>query len=392
MAIDERFDDGHWRAIKGELAWRQLASSSHSRWTTATGAAGYATTARGRIAGGIVLPQVTPKFQLRADDIFFCIGSCFARNIEEHLMYRDFSVTSMSITASRNEWPWRPNGFLNKFTTSSILNEMRWAFGEAPFPEKSFLEDGNGWHDLQLSPGVAGVTRERVTQRRRMVTEYFARIHDASVVIITLGLVEVWYDHAAEVFLNTAPSLWATRREPDRFSLIVSDYGDNLRALNDIIALLERHGRKDVRVIVTVSPVPMSETFTGQDVIVANNYSKSTLRAAAEDAARERENVQYYPSYDAIVTSQRSLAYNSGDELHVLDQAVEEITSHFLTAFGISRARMYPDFVETEYLFANSDVHDAVLAGDIPSGYEHWLRHGRSEGRPLRRPEKHAAP
>ena len=268
---------------------------------------------------------------------------------------------------------------------------MRWAFGESPFPEKSYLEDANGWHDLQLCSSVAGVTRERVAQRRRIVTEYFARIRETSVIIITLGLVEVWYDHAAEVFLNTAPSLWATRREPDRFSLVVSDYRHNLKALEEIIALLGRHGRKDVRVIVTVSPVPMSETFTGEDVIVANNYSKSSLRAVAEDAARDRENVQYYPSYDAIVTSPRSLAYSSEDELHVLDQAVEEITSHFLTTFGISRARMYPDFVEIDYLFANSDVHDAVLAGEISSGYEHWLRHGRDEGRPLRRPEKHAA-
>ncbi len=328
--------------------------------------------------------RIEPKFRLRDDDVFFCIGSCFARSIEEQLMYRDLKVTSNNLSRRRGEWHGRPSGLANKFTTPSILNELRWAFGEAEFPPDSLMPDANGWRDLQLAPGSALVTRERALERRTDLTAYFQRIRDASVLVITLGLVEAWYDRVNELFLNGAPTMWATRREPGRFALTVTNYTDNMAHLDEIVALLGRHGRADLRIVVTVSPVPMSETFTGSDVIAANLYSKSCLRAAAEDIARRYDHVQYFPSYDAVVTSPRRSAYSSIDEIHVLEDAVRAVTTHFLSTFGIDRECSYPEFDEPEYLQANLDVRDAVTDGLWGSGYDHWRAHGRREGRPLR--------
>ena len=48
----------------------------------------------------------------------------------------------------------------------------------------------------------------------------------------------------------------------------------------------------------------------------------------------------------------------------------------------------HPEFVELDYLFANPDVHQAVMDQQFPSGYEHWLAHGRAEGRLLRAAER----
>lgn len=39
------------------------------------------------------------------------------------------------------------------------------------------------------------------------------------------------------------------------------------------------------------------------------------------------------------------------------------------------------DFNESAYLAENSDVYDAVIAGEFQSGYVHYLRHGFAEGR-----------
>jgi glycosyltransferase involved in cell wall biosynthesis len=43
-----------------------------------------------------------------------------------------------------------------------------------------------------------------------------------------------------------------------------------------------------------------------------------------------------------------------------------------------------PDFDELTYLDLNPDVLQAVLNGQIASGYQHWLNCGSTEGRPLR--------
>lgn len=54
-----------------------------------------------------------------------------------------------------------------------------------------------------------------------------------------------------------------------------------------------------------------------------------------------------------------------------------------------------PDFDEDAYLRENSDVAAEVKAGTIASGFEHYVRWGRDEGRhrpgPLARPSREYA-
>ena len=52
-----------------------------------------------------------------------------------------------------------------------------------------------------------------------------------------------------------------------------------------------------MKIVLTVYPVPFSDTFSGQDVIVANTYSKSVLRCVAQDLTELYDHVDYFPSY-----------------------------------------------------------------------------------------------
>ncbi|HEY6237427.1 MAG TPA: GSCFA domain-containing protein [Candidatus Elarobacter sp.] len=377
---DERAPTGF--EVDGETAWRNVIASKGGHWSVHESDAAYPLTANARLAAGLALARVVRKFELRASDVFFCVGSCFARNIEEHLMYRGIRVESRSIAFSDSST--RPNAFVNKFTPGSILNELRWSLAGKTYPQDSMVEDDGAFRDLQLAPWASALPLDDALERRRAVQHYFARIRNADVVVVTLGLVETWYDTQASVRLNAAPSYWMSRRFPRRFRLVVTDYAANLATVHAIVELVTRHAAAGVRIVLTVSPVPMTQTFTADDVLVANTYSKSTLRAVAADAARGYEHVQYYPAYDTITVSNRSLAYNRTDNLHVTDATVSAVTSHFLETYGVDAVRAHPEFNELEYLFANPDVRAAVLAQRFASGYEHWLVHGRNEGRPLR--------
>jgi hypothetical protein len=371
--------------IPGSVAWENLIGSKWSRWSDGRDP-GDPQSAHARIADGIVLPDVVPKFRLSPDDVFFCIGSCFARNIEEHLIYRRLPVISRSVPFGDRMG--RVNGMVNKYTPASILNELRWSLAGVPFPEASLIEEDGAWRDLHLAARAPAKSLDEALERRAQVRRYFERLREATVVIVTLGLVETWHDVHADAMLNTAPSLGMTRRFPGRFRLVVTDYAENLRILHEIYELLSRYAAPAVRIVVTVSPVPMTETFTGRDVVVANTYSKSTLRAAAEDSVRGHANVDYYPSYESIVVSNRALTYNQADDLHVLDAAVRLVAEHFLRAYGAGGEVEHPDFVELDYLDANPDVHQAVIDQVVASGYEHWLSSGRAEGRPLHARER----
>jgi hypothetical protein len=87
-----------------------------------------------------------------------------------------------------------------------------------------------------------------------------------------------------------------------------------------------------MRFIVTVSPVPLASTFKDQDVVVANGGSKATLRAVAEELHRRYDFVDYFPSYEFVTNSPRSLAW-AEDQLHVAAPMVARITETFVKLY-----------------------------------------------------------
>jgi GSCFA family len=366
------------RKVSGSAAWTAAVKGVATRWAEHVE----------RFSSDVAEVVHAPKFTLGGDDSFFCIGSCFARNIEEHLIYRGVTVLSRRIVSPREEWSSRVNGFVNKFTTHSIRNEIGWVIEPPEIDSTFFQEQSQGWIDLQLSPHVAPVTLERAIERRAYLTrDYFSRLREASVVVMTLGLNEVWFDRAAGRYLNAPPSFYATRRDPGRYEMHVTDVADNLAELEAIRRLILAANPR-ARIIVTVSPVPMSETFSGRDVLVANMYSKSTLRAAADSFAQAHDDVDYFPSYDIISMSPRAAAYEA-DCLHVADAIVGRMMQTFLHLYLGLRTEP-PAFSERAYLKAHPEVEAALRRGELGSGFEHWRR-SRGDEDALASPARGAA-
>ena len=73
-----------------------------------------------------------------------------------------------------------------------------------------------------------------------------------------------------------------------------------------IIAISPGEGRNvttgnigEKKIIFTVSPIPLYFTFTDQDIVVANKYSKSILRSAV-DQFIDNKDIFYFPSFEII--------------------------------------------------------------------------------------------
>ena len=283
-------------------------------------------------------PQVMPEFRIKKSDRLFAIGSCFARGIEASLKHRGFQVESAASDFNQfalvGDKKVTALGFTNKYTTYSMLNELRWALDPtARFPVKSLVDlDENRCIDPHINPTLKEVDRAATLERRRIIQEVNGRIRSCQVVFLTLGLVEVWYDKEADVTLNTTPTDELRERFPRRYEFALTNYRQNLDNLERLHALLSAHGRPDLRMIVTTSPVPLNATFTGQDVVVANTYSKSTLRAVAQDFAAAYDNVQYFPSYEIVMNSERGTAWED-DLRHVKGSMTNQIMDYFMRNF-----------------------------------------------------------
>ncbi|MEO5753704.1 MAG: GSCFA domain-containing protein [Chthoniobacterales bacterium] len=279
-------------------------------------------------------PLILPKFKIQRSDNLFAIGSCFARGIEKALLARKMSVLSAApefasfATVSKEV---TGLGFTNKYNTFSILNELRWALEpEGEFPAESIAElDGGLCYDPHINPTLPLADRSETLRRRSILTEVNSRVASCRVLIITLGLVELWRDTEADLMINTTPPPEAISRYPGRYEFQVSSFSENMRNLEQVHEILSRFGHPDFQVIVTVSPVPLMATFTEQDVVVANTFSKSLLRTVAQEWATAHPNVHYFPSYEMVMNSARDVAWLE-DLRHVQGRLVNHIMDAFL--------------------------------------------------------------
>jgi tetratricopeptide (TPR) repeat protein len=286
--------------------------------------------------GELAKLSFTPSFTFSKADRIMTIGSCFAREMEHRLDSLGFDLPMKKVVLPAEERATKTlNDLLSKYTVESMENELAWVSGQTPPPpEKLFLQVGEGlWHDPQLVSNVHPASLERVIERRAMVSDAFAQLPECRIVIITLGLAEAWYDHETSLYLNTAPPQPATNSQPKRFSLDVLDYDDIFSSLERIYAILQRAGHPDFKVLITVSPVPFKATFSGQDAITANTYSKAVQRAACQAFVARHENVDYFPSFEIVTMSHREFVYER-DNIHVSNSTVAYIVDQVLAAYA----------------------------------------------------------
>jgi hypothetical protein len=282
-------------------------------------------------------PKIDPKFKFRADDKFYAIGSCFARGLEWALANHKIAVESAAQEFARlqpvNKEP-SGLGFINKYNTFSILNELRWALDpDSVFPVESIAQvTEDTWFDPHTNPSLELAGFEETLERRLLMQKVTKRIENCSGIIITLGLVEVWRDIRTDVYLNHAPVPLLLKSHRQRYEFHVTSFGQNWRNLEAIHAVLSRYGHPDFRIVITVSPVPLMTTFSTMDVVVANSYAKSLLRAVAQEWAAAHDNVDYFPSYEIVQNSDRAAAWES-DLRHVRGAGAEHIMELFLQAY-----------------------------------------------------------
>ncbi|NDV01514.1 GSCFA domain-containing protein [Pseudoroseicyclus tamaricis] len=316
-------------------------------------------------------PSCAPSFEIARSDSVFAIGSCFARNIERALdeagmrvLSREFSLGEVgeSLDDAAN--------FFNKYSIHSVLNEITWALERERFPGRDILYPGakGTWFDAQLGMARLDFPPEEILAFRHRYLDGLKAVVEADVVILTLGYVETWYDRALGLYLNVMPPMQAIRAEPERFEFRVLSYRDVLEGLEQLHALLCRHRTKPLKMLVTVSPVPLLATFRDMDVLVANAYSKSVQRAALDEFLIGKAGVDYFPSYEFVTLSSPEVAWSRNDYRHVAPELVDRIMSNVLTRYLPGGAEADPGAVTGEGLVSSAKMlsrlekYDDVLA------------------------------
>jgi hypothetical protein len=266
------------------------------------------------------------------------MGSCFAREIRKVLLSEGYAYITeethhpASVHASA-AWERLYNTFsmrqIFQYTFEKFEPQIRWWRA----PKSNQIQDPYRRIILYdtLEEAEADFERHREHSRRAL--------EEAHVLILTLGLTEIWEDkHDGSVICLPSGPYVNEGGDMGRYRFRVSRYAENLENLEAVHRIMQ-DANPDCRLLVTVSPVHLWATFRKDaDVISASCNSKSTLRAVADEFTARHDNVFYFPAYEmaTIYTMMMDKSYftEGKENFHVKKRVVRFIMDHFFRFFS----------------------------------------------------------
>ncbi|WP_410211799.1 GSCFA domain-containing protein [Aquirhabdus sp.] len=288
-------------------------------------------------------PIVQPKFRLRKDEKIATAGSCFAQHIARRLSAIGFNYYVPESGEGLSDQERKERGFGmfsarygNIYTVRQLVQLFDEAFETRASSELPWLREDGRYID-PFRPNIEpqgfkdakGVLEER-SKHLKHVKDMFL---NADVFVYTLGLTEGWMSKTSGDVFPLAPGVsGGSFNETDyaykNFSVI-----EVMADLNAFLQRLKSVNAK-IKVLLTVSPVPLIATFEKQHVLVSTTYSKSVLRVAAETASREYDWVEYFPSYEIITGNFNLGKYYEDDLREVNSNGVSHVMRCFLRHYA----------------------------------------------------------
>lgn len=260
---------------------------------------------------------MTPRFQFDQSTRIASAGSCFAQRLSESLQHYgfDYLVTeqgpswlSPELKAQYNYGVY-PARFGNLYSCPQLWQLMQRSLGEFE-PQDQFwegqTEQGERVYYDPFRPRIQPegfASREELQADRQQHLAAVRQIWTQSdVFVFTFGLTESWFNRHDGAALPMCPGRQYGEFDPDTYAFRNLSLSENLEAMQQFLNRLKALNPQ-VKVLLTVSPVPLVATMEERHVLQSTVYSKSQLRVLAEELRQRYDWVDYFASYEIISAS-----------------------------------------------------------------------------------------
>lgn len=294
---------------------------------------------------------IAPRFPLTRDMAVATAGSCFAQHVGRALRGAGLNVLDAEPappgldpdTARRFGFGLYSARYGNIYTTRQLRQLLEDTRKSRLRPEAIWTRDGLFLDALRPGTEPAPLPEAEVIRLRQFHLGRLKRLFSQTqLFIFTLGLTETWEDAETGTVFPTAPGLLASPpsgREVRFLNLSVSQVLDDLAAIHK---LLHRFN-PDMRLLLTVSPVPLTATASGAHVLQASTASKAILRAAVQDFIQTHPDTDYVPSYEIITNPAARGRFFEPNLRSVSAEGVDLVMQTFLAAHGLAALPPRPE-------------------------------------------------
>jgi hypothetical protein len=285
------------------------------------------------------------KFAIDPKDRIATAGSCFAQHIGRHLARNGFNVLDVeppppwtsAEMRSRHGYQVYSARYGNLYTLVQLAQLALEAMGKFT-PQDAIWRRDDRYVDA-FRPAIEPDGWEfeddvRMARKHHLgcVRELFRQM---DVFVFTLGLTETWIHKPSGTCFGSAPGTVAGSFDPAIHAFMNLNYTHLMQGFARFVECLQELRDGDVpRIILTVSPVPLTATASGAHVLPATAYSKAVLRAVAGDLAQAHSYVDYFPSYEIVTHPAAHGAFFDTNLRTVRTAGVEAVMRTFFAAHG----------------------------------------------------------
>jgi hypothetical protein len=180
-----------------------------------------------------------------------------------------------------------------------------------------------------IQPGGFASEAEMRADRAQHLGRVRAMFETLDILVFTLGLTEAWVSKTDGACFPLCPGVAGGVFDPALHEFRNLRMADVRAQIGAFVARLHAVN-PGARLVLTVSPVPLAATASGNHVLPATLYSKSALRAAAQEAAEDLPGVHYFPSYEIVTGPQARGRFFAEDLREVTEEGVEQVMRIFL--------------------------------------------------------------
>ncbi len=331
------------------------------------------------IGAEMVLPELfRPKFQLERRDQIATAGSCFAQHIGRYLTRMGLRMIDLeppppgiaSDIAEAHGYGLYSARYGNIYTTRQLRRLIEEATGDRTVPlEMICWERGGRWWDA-LRPNVepqGWESPEEIAWHRQYHIKRVSQVlSEMDVFIFTLGLTECWTSVDESLAYPLAPGVIAGSFHTQRYKFHQLSQSE---VIQDFLAVMEvlkrwRSGRP-LRVLLTVSPVPLAATYSDCHVLAATMASKATLLSAAVELARSNPLIEYFPSFEIVANPWLSRNSFASDKRSVTPKAIERVMQVWAESFNLEILPPSPNALNDRSKIADRDAQCEEFLTDI---------------------------
>lgn len=283
--------------------------------------------------------DLVPKLSINHDSKISSAGSCFAQHIGKWLIDNNYKYLQSELNTEQVS----SFAFGNLYTARSFLQWLTLTPTELAQFSIYYDCEAQRFFDLLLPTALSEGYESRgalMDYRIRVINEAKSQIAKSDCFIFTLGLTEAWTDPSG-ICYPVCPGIRNGKYDANTYKIKGLKYNEIYADLTSLYLHLQSINPQ-LKLVLTVSPVPLTATAMDKHVLVANCNSKSVLRAVAGDFCDATPGSSYFPSFEIITATNTHDFRFLSNRRTVSAEGVSYVMRHWAALLGDNHATTQP--------------------------------------------------